>query len=43
MLIIAELGLTTEGATHMEGGLTEDGTSVFGPPGGTPFELRRVR
>ena len=43
MLIIAELGLTPEGATHMEGGLTEDGKPVFGPPGNTPFELQRLR
>lgn len=43
LLIIAELGLTTEGATHMEGGLTEDGRPVFGPPGNTPFELQRLR
>lgn len=43
MLIIAELGLTPEGATHMEGGLTEDGKSVFGPPGNTPFKLQRTR
>ncbi len=43
MLIIAELGLTAEGTTHMEGGLTEDGKSVFGPPGNTPFDLQRVR
>ncbi|HSL16977.1 MAG TPA: CpcT/CpeT family chromophore lyase [Methylomirabilota bacterium] len=43
MLIIAELGLTPDGATHMEGGLTEDGRPVFGPPGNTPFKLQRVR
>ena len=43
MLIIAELGLSESGATHMEAGLTEDGQPVFGPPGGAPFELQRAR
>ena len=43
LLIVAELGLTADGGSHMEGGLTEDGKPVFGPPGGTPFELQRTR
>jgi len=43
LLIVAELGLTPDGVTHMEGGLAEDLEPVFGPPGGEPFELDRVR
>ncbi len=43
LLIVAELGLTPDGATHLEGGLDEAHEPVFGPPGGKPFELDRVR
>lgn len=43
MFIVAEMVLADRALWHSEGGTNEQLEPLFGPPGGVPFKLRRVR